>query len=86
MNSIQEIDFAAFQENSAYAVYRVFDMNTEQKKFSVCNNCQTYMKSVQQPIVEFKNNIKAQQALIQSIKLGLKPSICFNNISQPIIL
>ncbi len=84
--SNQEIDFAAFQENSAYAVYRVFDMNTEQKKFSVCNNCQTYMKSVQQPIVEFKNNIKAQQALIQSIKLGLKPSICFNNISQPIIL
>lgn len=84
--SNQEIDFAAIQEDSAYAVYRVYDMNAEQKKFMVCNNCQTYMKSILQPIVEFKNTIRTQQVLIQSIKLGLKPSICFNNISKPILL
>jgi hypothetical protein len=84
--SNQEIDFAASQDKTTYAVYRVYDMRVEQKKLVICNNCQAYMKSVQQPIVEFKNTIRTQQALMQSIKLGLKPSVCFNDISQPILL
>lgn len=84
--SNQEIDFAASQDKSRYAVYRVYDMRIEQKKLIICNNCQTYMKSVQQPIVQFKDAIKAQQALMQSIKMGIKPSICFNTFSNPITL
>lgn len=84
--SNQEIDFAASQSETTYAVYRVYDMNTEQKKLVICNNCQTYMKSVQQPIVEFKNTLRTQQALMQSIKLGLKPSVSFREISKPILL
>ncbi|MCQ2270370.1 MAG: DUF3883 domain-containing protein [Bacteroidales bacterium] len=84
--SNQEIDFAAAQNNLTYAVYRVFDMNMEQRKLSICNNCQPYMKSIQQPIVDLKNAVRTQHALMQSIKLGLKPSICFNEISNPILL
>lgn len=84
--SNQEIDFAASQNNFTYAVYRVFDMNVEQRKLVICNNCQSYMKSVQQPIIDLKNTMRAQHALMQSIKLGLKPSICFNEISKPILL
>lgn len=84
--SNQEIDFAASQDKSTYAVYRVYDMRFDEKKLIICNNCQTYMQAVQQPIVEFKNAIKAQQALMQSIKMGLKPSTCFNTFSNPIIL
>lgn len=84
--SNQEIDFAISQNKSTYAVYRVYDMEGEQKKLSICNNCQSYMKSIQQPINDFKNSIRLQHALMQSIKLGLKPSVCFNDISKPILL
>ncbi len=84
--SNQEIDFAAAQSNYTYSVYRVFDMNVEQRKLVICNDCQQYMKSVQQPIVDFKKAVRTQHALMQSIKLGLKPSICFNEISNPILL
>ena len=84
--SNQEIDFAATLDKSAYAVYRVYDMNTEQSKLTICNDCQSYMKSIQQPIFNFKNAILAQQALMHGIKLGLKPSVSFNNISQPVLL
>lgn len=84
--SNQEIDFVMSQNKSTYAVYRVYDMEGEQKKLSICNNCQSYMKTIQHPINDFRKSIRAQQALIQSIKLGLKPSLCFNEISQPILL
>jgi len=84
--SNQEIEFAASKDKFTYAVYRVFDMNEEQRKLAICSNCQVYMKSVQQPIINFSNAIRTQQALMQSIKLGFKPSNCFNEISKPIIL
>lgn len=84
--SNQEIDFAASKDKFTYAVYRVYDMNVEQRKLAICNDCQSYIKSVQQPIADFKNAISTKQALMQGIKLGLKPSICFNEISNPILL
>jgi len=84
--SNQEIEFAASHDKSSYAVYRVFDMNVEHKKFVICNNCQVYMNSIQRPIIDFKNAIRTEQALMHSIKLGIKPSVCFNDISQPILL
>lgn len=84
--SSQEIDFAISQKESTYSVFRVYDMGQEQKKLAICNNCQIYMKSIQKPLAEFQNNIATQQALVQSVKLGVKPSLCFNDISKPIIL
>ena len=84
--SNQEIDFAATQDDSSYSVYRVYDMGSEQKKLVICNNCHAYMKAVQEPIISLKNDIKNLQALMQSIKLGLRPSVCFKDISKPIIL
>lgn len=84
--SNQEIDFAASQNKSSYVVYRVYDMGAEQRKLTICSNCQSYMKSIQKPIIDLKNNMRTQHALIQGIKLGLRPSICFNAISEPILL
>ncbi len=81
-----EIDFAASKDNLSYSVFRVYDMKEEVKKMIKCNDCINYMQSVKQPIESFKSTLRSQKSLLQELKLGVKPTDCFENILTPILL
>lgn len=81
-----EIDFAASKGSDSYAVFRVYDMNLEDRKLIICSDCHDYMNSLQTPMAVFKNSITAQHALLQTIKVGIKPSTCFCKFNNPINL
>lgn len=84
--SNREIEFASSKKASAYSVYRVYDMKSSERKLRICTNCSAYMQSVQTPISVFQNELESKRVLLQNIKLGIKPKICFTKIDDPIIL
>ena len=84
--SNREIEFAASKRDNAYSVYRVYDMKSEERKLKICTNCSAYMQSVQTPISVFQNELEARLAVLQHIKLGIKPNICFINVNNEIVL
>lgn len=84
--SNREIEFAASKRDNAYSVYRVYDMKSEERKLRICTNCSAYMQSVQTPISVFQNELEARLAILQHIKLGIKPNICFVNVNNEIVL
>ena len=59
-------------------------INKEQTKLRICNKCLTYMTSMQKSILDFQTKIKNQDAVLQNIKLGIKPVNCFLEM-QPTI-
>lgn len=84
--SNSEIEFASSKRENSYSVYRVYDMKSTERKFRICSNCSSYMQSVQTPINVFQNELEERNALLQHIKLGIKPTICFTNINDTIVL
>ena len=84
--SSQEIDFIAHKAESSYAVFRVYDINTEKKKLKICKKCLAYMKEINNPIRSLNNCLNAKQAIIKTVKIGIKPDICFSEIQNPIVL
>lgn len=69
-----------------YSVYRLFEMDQEEKKLRVCDNCISYMQLIQKNIQEFSSVMSDHHALLQSIKFGVKPNDCFVSINNTIIL
>ncbi|MBE6272878.1 MAG: DUF3883 domain-containing protein [Bacteroides sp.] len=84
--SNQEIDFLVGKKDSEYSVFRVYDLNKEQKKLRICNKCLSYMTSMQKSILDFQTNVKNQDAVLQNIKLGIKPTTCFLEMQPSIEL
>lgn len=84
--SNQEIEFATTKDVSHYTVFRVFDLDKEIKKLSICNNCLKYMQRVSRPIVNLKTELKTSNTLLQTLKVGVMPHDCFLEIHKPIIL
>ncbi|MBE6282169.1 MAG: DUF3883 domain-containing protein [Bacteroides sp.] len=82
--SNQEIDFLVGRKDLEYSVFRVFDLNKEQTKLRICNKCLTYMTAMQKNILDFQTKVKNQDAVLQNIKLGVKPTNCFLEM-QPTI-
>lgn len=81
-----EIDFAITKDSLSYSVYRVFDMNTEEKKLRICNDCNNYIKNINTPIVNIKKEMKVHRTLLDTLKIGVRPNDCFVSIQNPIIL
>ena len=84
--SNSEIEFASSKRGNSYSVYRVYDMKSTERKLRICTNCNAYMKSVKVPIDVFQNELENRKVLLQGIKLGIKPNVCFNNIKDEIVL
>ena len=84
--SNQEIGFAASQQPENYYVYRVYDMQAESNKLQICNNCMDYMQTINNPINALRANIESKNALLQTVKIGIRPNDCFTKINNPIIL
>lgn len=84
--SNQEIEFITNTAKLSYAVFRVYDINTEVKKLKICEKCLSYMKEINNSIDSFNENIKTKQARIDTIRFGIIPSFCFSDISTQIIL
>lgn len=82
--SNQEIDFLMSKKASEYSVFRVYDIKKEEKKLRICNKCLDYMSTMQKSIIEFQSNVSKQDAILQNIKLGINPTVCFTEM-QPII-
>ncbi len=84
--SDSEIDFITKKDSSSYSVYRVFDMGGEERKLRICNDCINYMNIINSPILNTKKEIEKHNALLDSLKVGVKPNDCFVNIQDPIAL
>ena len=81
-----EIDFVTKKDNLTYSVYRVFDMNTDEKKLRICNDCNKYMQLINAPIINIKKEMEVHGTLLDTLKIGVKPNDCFVNIQNPITL
>ena len=81
-----EIDFVTGKDSLTYSVYRVFDMNTDEKKLRICNDCINYMQLINTPIVNIKKEMEVHNTLLDTLKIGVKPNDCFVNIQNPIML
>ena len=81
-----EIDFVSTKDSLSYSVYRVFDMNTDEKKLRICNDCNNYIKIINTPIVNIKKEMKVHRTLLDTLKIGVRPNDCFVSIQNPIIL
>lgn len=81
-----EIDFVTRKKSLSYSVYRVFDMNTDEKKLRICNDCNNYMQQINTPIINIKKEMVVHNTLLDTLKIGVKPNDCFVNIQNPIIL
>lgn len=85
--SDSEVNFInCLSTEDKYSVYRLFDMDKEEKKLKICNNCISYMNTIYSNIQNFSFAMTKQQALLQSVKFGVKPKDCFLSIKEPIIL
>lgn len=85
--SEEEIKFVSeLNNNDKYAMYRVFDMEEDNKKLSICGNCQDYITLVYNHIVDFSNKLNENQTILRTMKLGVEPQICFRNIQSELIL
>lgn len=84
--SDSEIDFITKKDSSTYSVYRVFDMSEEERKLRICTDCNNYMNIINSPIINTKKEIEMHNALLDSLKIGVKPNDCFVNIQEPITL
>ena len=81
-----EIDFVTREKRLSYSVYRVFDMNTNEKKLRICNDCYNYMQLINSPIINIKKEMVVHNTLLDTLKIGVKPNNCFVNIQKPITL
>ena len=84
--SNQEIDFISSQDRNCYSVYRVYDIEKEERKLQICFDCTDYIQSIKIPINTFSSEIEQRKSLLQTLKLGVMPNDCFKNIATPIIL
>ena len=73
-------------DDRKYAVYRVYNMETKDKELKICSQCLNYLSKIHSSILEFDHQVSAQQAILQSIKLGVKPDSCFMRILPPVLL
>lgn len=83
--SNQEIDFATDKEN-LYSVYRVYDLNENNARMRICSKGNTYLSIMDKHISHFVDEIVAQKAILQTLKLGILPKECFSDILPAIKL
>lgn len=76
-----EVDFASKQSDN-YSVYRVYNMNDSEAYMKVCSQGNQYLTSIDEHIAKFVNEVKTQEAMLKTLKLGILPKVCFSNISQ----
>lgn len=80
-----ELQFAKCHHD-CYSVFRVYDIKTEERKLRKCRECLMYMRSVNDSINSFQNQMSLINTRIQTIKVGVKPNSCFTDIQSTIII
>lgn len=80
-----EVEFVnEINNDSKYFVYRLYDMNKDLANLRVCSECLGYLSNVNSSIAVFERQLNTQQVMMQGIKLGVKPQICFSQINPAI--
>lgn len=82
----EEISFATKLTPRSYSVFRVFDMKTELRKLKICNECSRYLASINGSLSAFKNSVEIEKSILKTVKLGVDPGYCFQEISDCIHL
>ena len=84
--SNQEISFAS-KKDADYCVFRVYGMKEENDIWlKKCYQCNPYISTMNSNITNFMNEVNVQKAMLQSLKLGILPENCFNDIQSAIKL
>ncbi|WP_455260452.1 DUF3883 domain-containing protein [Prevotella jejuni] len=84
--SNQEISFAS-KKDVDYCVFRVYGMKEENDIWlKKCYQCNPYISTMNSNITNFMNEVNVQKAMLQSLKLGILPENCFNDIQSAIKL
>ena len=85
--SNDEIGFIhELNDERRYSVYRVFDMDTQEKKLKICNRCLDYVSQIRRSMDDFQCKMTECHTILQNIKIGVKPNTCFMDIQQKLIL
>lgn len=86
--SSQEVVFVhnCANTDSAYAVYRVFNMTDDSGLLSICDNCESYMNGLNTDIERFREAIVPTKTALLKMSLSVSPKDCFSSITAPIKL
>ena len=79
--SNQEVEFASKQKDN-YSVYRVFGMRDSEAYMKVCKQGFPYLSSIEEHIRQFSIDMTNKDAMLQTVKLGILPKVCFSSISN----
>ena len=85
--SNQEVGFVNQQESdSAYSVYRVFDITETTANMKICTQCMTYMEELNKNVQTFNDAIVQSKTRLLGLNVAVSPADCFGNIQDTIRL
>lgn len=85
--SENEISFInELNNDNKYYAFRVYDINEDVKKLSICNKCLRYLNRINSRILSFHKDLAKRKAFTKSLNVAVKPEVCFKAIESPIIL
>lgn len=84
--SNREFEFISTKRDSSYSVYRVFDMSEAQKKLIVCQQCKSFVQSINVVVKRFEGEMDNLNAKIQPVKIAVNPERMFKTIGPEILL
>lgn len=85
--SYQEVGFVNQQKSdSAYSVYRVFNLTETNANLKICTQCMPYMEKLNQNVQTFNESIIQNKTRLLGLNVAVSPSDCFSNIQDSIRL
>lgn len=85
--SNQEVGFVNQQKSdSAYSVYRVFDLTETNANLKICTHCMPYMAKLYQDVQTFNDVIIQSKTRLLGLNVAVSPNDCFSNIHDSIKL
>lgn len=85
--SNQEIGFVnQLKSDSAYSVYRVFNLIETNANLRICTQCMPYMDRLNQNVQTFNDAIIQSKTRLLGLNVAVSPSDCFGNIQNSIKL
>lgn len=85
--SNQEVGFVnQLKSDSAYSVYRIFDLTETNANLKICTQCKLYMEKLNQMVLAFNEAIIQNKTRLLGLNIAVSPSDCFCNIRDSIRL
>lgn len=84
--SNQEVSFANQQLDSAYSVYRVFEITETNANLRICTKCAPYMMTLNKYVQTFNESIIQSNTRLLGLNIAVAPDDCFQFIQNTIRL